>query len=838
LEVAPVAWVAAGIAGVVVGAVALRGLASPRRFAALGAALVRGAAAGLAVFAAFSPVSRSESRVEGRTLLAAEDGAETADASLTVRWPGAAPDAAAALETLRAARDPDRPTELVLVTGSDVGRGRDLRPAARALREGAGMERSVVVLRADDAPAPLAPAPAIVAPSGAVEGVPVVLTLDSGTEPLGDSEARVEVDGRATVVAVPPGARRATTPALDLAAGTHVAVATVPGRLPAARILDIAGAPRVLVVTDDVASRDLVAMLRLQGLDVADVRAADLAPEDVDRCAAIVLGPGVTGGSLSAAVAARVRAGAGLLVVGGEGRAGLSRLRGTALDALLPVVPPEPPAPPPEPPVPPPPVKEPDPATPKPALDEGEKDALRVALLLVIDTSGSMAGTKLLMAQQSAIAAAGALAPSDRVSVYAFDDDAREIAAFQDAVDLPSLYRRIAGLRADGGTNFFPALKAGYRKILEQPCGIRHVVLLTDGETRPAVFRDLVEHGASQGVTLSTIAVGDDADGNLLALLAGWGRGKMYLARDPARLPEVVTLDTRRFTTERRDRAKKDRPKVDAEDLPAPPADAPAADRGKPTEPKPREAPVSRRPHVATSAAFLAGLASSQWPALAFAETTPARAVSQVVLAWDDGAPALTLGRAGLGRVAVISAGAASADATEFRRWPAASQFLAQLVRGLIEPPARRAETVGATFEETADGRAFVRIDAPAGGVLQLDPLRAGSTVSTRCDDRGDTSIAELASMPPAGVYVGTFAAPGAGPRRTVAVSAGPRPLLADAALRVAAMSGARLVDRLPSPRDGEPVRHDAPCELPLVAGAAGLLVAEAALRRAARRDA
>src|SRR5207237_488843 len=117
---------------------------------------------------------------------------------------------------------------------------------------------------------------------------------------------------------------------------------------------------------------------------------------------------------------------------------------GTLFDALLPVAPPPPPAPEPPPTTPTPPVKKPDPAKPKPALDEGEKKALRVALLLVIDTSGSMAGVKLQMAQQSAIAAAGALSPQDRVGVYEFADDANEVAPFQDAVDLRALFRRIA----------------------------------------------------------------------------------------------------------------------------------------------------------------------------------------------------------------------------------------------------------------------------------------------------------------------------------------------------------------------------------------------------------
>ena len=89
-----------------------------------------------------------------------------------------------------------------------------------------------------------------------------------------------------------------------------------------------------------------------------------LSAEDVAHCAAIVLGPGVTGGALGNAIVSRVRGGTGLLVLGGEGLGGLCRLRGSAIDPLLPVAPPLPPAPQPEPPAPPPPVKKPDPAKP------------------------------------------------------------------------------------------------------------------------------------------------------------------------------------------------------------------------------------------------------------------------------------------------------------------------------------------------------------------------------------------------------------------------------------------------------------------------------------------
>jgi Ca-activated chloride channel family protein len=577
-------------------------------------------------------------------------------------------------------------------------------------------------------------------------------------------------------------------------------------------------------------------MLRAQGADVVAVAPADVRAEDAEKCAAVVLGPGVAGEALAAAVAARVRGGAGLLVLGGEKRAGLSRFRGTAIEPLLPVSVPPPP-PPDEPPAPPPPSPKPDPSAPKPSIDEGEKEALRVALLLVIDTSGSMSvDAKLQMAQASAMAAARALSPEDRVSVIAFSDQMIPVAPFQNAVDMEQLHRRIAALRAEGQTNFHPALVAGFASILEERCGIRHVILLTDGETKEAVFQPLVEGAASKGVTLSTVAIGLDADTNRLARLATWGRGQMYLANDPQRLPEVVTLDTRRFATEPRDRKKGDRPKVDPATLPQPPSGAaPQAGKPGPAEPIDRT-PAARRPHAVAPAAFLAGLEDAEWPALPFPETTTPRAASQVVLAWDDGAPALALGRAGLGRGAVIAAGATSPESRDFLRWPEAPRVLAQLVRSLVEPPRAGAAAVPVTIEEADDGRAFVRAGVAGGGVLTLEPLRAGAPVTARCADRGETSLAELSAMPARGVYAGTFSEPGGALRRVVAVSDGPREPDPAILRAVASASGAATVARVPAAPDGPPSQHDTPADSLWLAGAAAALLAESSLRRIARR--
>src|SRR5262245_51774826 len=355
-----------------------------------------------------------------------------------------------------------------------------------------------------------------------------------------------------------------------------------------------------------------------------------------------------------------------------------------------------------------------------------------------------MGGGKLQMAQASAIAAAKSLSPEDRVAVVSFDEEARVVAPFQDAVDLDALSRKISALRLGARTSFVAPLRVGYPLISAEKCGIRHVIFMTDGEeTIHGVIEPWIRGGALNGITLSTVGIGDEIDGDRLSKMVEWGGGKMYRAMDPARLPEIVTLDTRRFTTEPRERKKAERKNVDPEELPQAPSDAPPQPKAGPSEPsaEPRaETPAARRPHAVAPAAFLAGLEKAEWPALPFPETTTPRAASQVVLAWDDRAPALALGRAGLGRVAVIAAGATTQQARDFLRWPEAPRALAQLVRSLVEPPGAGAAPVTVTIEEADDGRAFARADAAGGGVLTLEPLTPGAPVTARCAERGDTS--------------------------------------------------------------------------------------------------
>src|SRR5207253_2906887 len=138
---------------------------------------------------------------------------------------------------------------------------------------------------------------------------------------------------------------------------------------------------------------------------------------------------------------------------------------------ILPLVPKAPPtpaaaAPPPPPPLPPPEEPEPEPE-PEQRPDKGPglvaarkpEEALPVSLLLVLDRSGSMSlEGKWKMATAVAEETAGLLAPSDRIGVVTFADDATVDVPMRTAGSVASLGLEV-GVVPDGNTDIYRALE-------------------------------------------------------------------------------------------------------------------------------------------------------------------------------------------------------------------------------------------------------------------------------------------------------------------------------------------------------------------------------------------
>ncbi|MEW4561227.1 VWA domain-containing protein [Bremerella sp. JC770] len=182
-------------------------------------------------------------------------------------------------------------------------------------------------------------------------------------------------------------------------------------------------------------------------------------------------------------------------------------------------------------------------------LDFQIKDAKVVpvgALMLVMDKSGSMNGEKIHWCRAAARESLRALGPRDYIGVTTFDSSTTRTVPLQNAKNRQFVTRMISRLSSGGGTNMFPAMEDGFRQLQSNDAAVKHMIVLTDGQTPAADFADLTRQIEKAGITVSSVAVGRDADVRLLNQIAAIGRGKFYQVTTPQAIPRIFMQETRR----------------------------------------------------------------------------------------------------------------------------------------------------------------------------------------------------------------------------------------------------------------------------------------------------
>ncbi len=162
-------------------------------------------------------------------------------------------------------------------------------------------------------------------------------------------------------------------------------------------------------------------------------------------------------------------------------------------------------------------------------------------LLLVIDTSGSMAGAPIAGAKAAAKAMMAELGEQDRIAVLHFGDAvvlAQDVTAVRAAVT-----RAIDSLIAVGNTALYQATAAASVKIGTSEASRRAIVLLSDGAdfggASAATRQEALAAAAAIGVPFFTIAQGTDLDIPYLQQLANDTSGQLLQAPRPQDLEEL-----------------------------------------------------------------------------------------------------------------------------------------------------------------------------------------------------------------------------------------------------------------------------------------------------------
>jgi uncharacterized membrane protein/uncharacterized protein YegL len=339
--------------------------------------------------------------------------------------------------------------------------------------------------------------------------------------------------------------------------------------------------------------------------------------------------------------------GGGFLFAGGEAGFGLGGWYHTTIERILPV-----------------------------RMDsEKRRDEPGVAMVLVIDRSGSMTGIKIEMAKAAAKATADTLAGDDLLEVIAFDSAPMRIVRMTPAKHRARIQNDIARIQPGGGTEIFPALDAAYTELRVTRARKKHVILLTDGQAPPGGIRDLTQAMVAEGITVSTVGLGGDVDENLLRMISDLGGGRFYKVSDPQSLPRIFTRETEMVS---------------------------------------RSAAVDDyfQPRVVQPADFIRGIDMRATPYLhGYVATKMKPPPAQEILQSLAGEPILARWRVGLGWSVAWTSDVKNLWAVEWLRWPQYGQFWGQLVREHMRQKRGRVLDMRAEIDP-ATGHVRAAIDA------------------------------------------------------------------------------------------------------------------------------
>ncbi len=164
---------------------------------------------------------------------------------------------------------------------------------------------------------------------------------------------------------------------------------------------------------------------------------------------------------------------------------------------------------------------------------EKEKEKPSLAMILVIDKSGSMGGEKIEMAKEAAKSAVELLGPNDKVGVVAFEGETFWVSELHPCSDKGFILDRVSTIDAGGGTVMYPAMEEAYQVLRGVAAKLKHVIILTDGISAPGDFEGITTSMAQDMITVTTVGVGTDADKNLLEEISRLGKGRYYEVEDP-----------------------------------------------------------------------------------------------------------------------------------------------------------------------------------------------------------------------------------------------------------------------------------------------------------------
>jgi uncharacterized membrane protein/Mg-chelatase subunit ChlD len=568
---------------------------------------------------------------------------------------------------------PDAARRIVLLSDGNANAG-DAQQAA-VLAQTAGVQLDTVALTADSGPQALVEA--LDAPSRLRAGDAFSVTVQARANQAMAATLQLVADDRLVGtqdVQLQAGENRFIMPVDGLTAGTHVLQLVMqtdadprPENKTGGAYVVVDGPPRVLIVEGAPGDGQYLAQaLQASGLlvEVAHAQDGPFQPDTLNNYASVVLADlpanQLSNDGMNAIKTYVQTHGGGLVVTGGDQAYGPGSYARTPLEDVLPVT----------------------------ADLRGSSLQTGVALVLAIDTSGSMSedvggATIMDLAKEAALSAAETLGPGDSIGVISFEDKSSWAIQPTPASQMDAISAAVNQMNPSGGDDTLEgALTLAYDGLHGQPARIKHEVIITDGETPSGDYSATIQQMQAEGISVSTIGIGSQADTQQLQQVAQAGGGAYFDGSDPFDLPQLVLKETQQLQ----------RAAIIEQDT---------------------------QPVLIGDSPVLNGIEPQQLPALrGYVATTP-RPQSTVILASPTADPLLSEWQFGLGRVIAWTSDVSNRWSSAWLDQGGAFQaFWTQVVKRTMRPPDDPNRQVSVAL---SGDQATVTLDAQAGSEAGSD---------------------------------------------------------------------------------------------------------------------
>ena len=302
-----------------------------------------------------------------------------------------------------------------------------------------------------------------------------------------------------------------------------------------------------------------------------------------------------------------------------------------------------------------------------------------ITFLLVLDRSGSMAGDRdtdvapIDLTREAAMRAIETLRSDDYLGVLTFSGSTNwdvELGKVGEGLDLRTAQDKVSRIVALGGTFMYQALDEAINQLVTtEATDHPHILLMSDGESREASldeFLRLVQFARTNGITISTIALGHESDPETLSKIAEVGGGRFYQVFDPEDLPRVMISESKA---------------VQAENI----------QEGRTN----LILGIDNHP-------ILSGLSLNELPLLygyVATQSKSARGSEDVLLSANFGDPLLSVWQVGLGHVAAWMGDLGEQWNPDMKEWENQGKFWQQIARFTLPDPSISEPDVNISFE-------------------------------------------------------------------------------------------------------------------------------------------